>query len=194
MLQQVIMLIIVICSIFGVATAQQKTVPMPYDDADAYEIYSTLIPSEWPVKEAHAKKLVIQSETASYEMCLVPDKEFEPLIGPAISAFKQLNEKPALLQRKFADNISYKLVTSADINSAFDKTYSWEKFYKLYPDSAGYTMISQVGFNGNKTVAIAYIGHSCGGLCGGGSFHVLQKKDGKWIPLEWKGISCAWAS
>ena len=54
--------------------------------------------------------------------------------------------------------------------------------------------LSAVGFNVNKTVAVVYMGHYCGALCGGGGFHVLKKKDGKWVALDWKGSSCAWAS
>lgn len=179
---------------FGGAVAQQKTALTKYEDADAYEIYSMLLPLEWTTTAAHAKTLVIQTETVDYEMCLQPEKEYTQLLSPAITAFEKLNKQPTLLQRKFADSISYRLVTSADIKATFDETYSWEKFYKLYPSSGGYTQISQIGFNADKTIAIAYIGHSCGGLCGGGGFHVLQKKEDKWSPLEWKGSRCYWAS
>lgn len=69
----------------------------------------------------------------------------------------------------------------------------WKTFYDRYPDSGGWIELSAVGFNTEKTVAVVYIGHNCGVLCGGGHFHVLQKREGKWQPLKWKGSSCAWA-
>jgi hypothetical protein len=53
---------------------------------------------------------------------------------------------------------------------------------------------SAVGFNVDKPIAVVYMGHSCGPLCGGGTFHVLEKSEGKWKPFEWKGSSCAWIS
>jgi hypothetical protein len=46
------------------------TQPKPYDDAEAYEVYSTLLPSSWPWRVAKAKRLVISSESGSYTMCL----------------------------------------------------------------------------------------------------------------------------
>ena len=70
----------------------------------------------------------------------------------------------------------------------------WDKFYRAYRDSAGFVYLSAVGFNADKTVAVVSIGHWCGGLCGEGQYHVLQKKDGRWIPLEWKGDRCSWES
>jgi hypothetical protein len=45
--------------------------------------------------------------------------------------------------------------------------------------AVGWIDISGVGFNDRNTIAVVYIGHHCGSLCGGGKFHVLQKKDGK---------------
>ena len=54
--------------------------------------------------------------------------------------------------------------------------------------------MSAVGFNVDKTLALVYVGHSCGGLCGGGSYHLLKKAGEKWVESPWKGVSCSWAS
>jgi len=70
----------------------------------------------------------------------------------------------------------------------------WSDFEREHPDSVGWIELSAVGFNHDKTVAIVYIGHHCGRLCGGGGFRVLRKAEGKWKGLTWKGGSCAWAS
>jgi hypothetical protein len=134
--------------------------------------------------------LVIRTETRGYEMCLRPEKESEIIIGAAISSYVKLNEGAWPLQRKFNINMPYELLTTDGIRSVG----GWEDFYKRYPDSGGWIELSAVGFNADKTVAVVYIGHHCGGLCGGGMFHVLEKKEGKWIPLEWRGERCAWAS
>ena len=165
----------------------------PYEHQEAYEVYSTILPLEWPLRDAHAQRLIIQNETKGYEMCLRPEKEWEERIGPAISDYVRSNAKPSLLQPRLKVAVPYRLIAADELRSTI-QTAGWEGFYQHYPDSGGWIELSAVGFNGNKTVAVVYMGHHCGPLCGGGGFHVLEKKDGKWVALDWKGSSCAWAS
>jgi hypothetical protein len=164
-----------------------------YEDPDAYEVYSAILPSEWPLKAAHAKRLIIQTETKHFEMCLQPEKEWQEKVGPAISDYVRANAKPSLLQPKIEVEVPYQLIVAEELKSAIQKG-DWEGFYQSYPDSGGWLELSAVGFNAEKTVAVVYMGHHCGSLCGGGGFHVLEKKDGKWIALDWRGSSCGWAS
>ena len=162
--------------------------PKPYEDAEAYEVYGAIL-RPWQV--AKAKSLVIRSETKGYKMCLRPDGESEKIIGQAISQYVKLNEKNWLLKRGLSIKKPYVLAPFDKLRSAL-KPGSGENFYKQYPNSSGWIELSAVGFNADKTVAVVYMGHHCGGLCGSGGFHVLQKKDGKWAPLTWKGSSCSW--
>ena len=164
-----------------------------YEDQEAYEIYSAILPSEWPLRVAHAKNLIIQTETKGYEMCLRPDENWEEKVGPAISDYVRLNAKPSLLQRKINIEVPYQLIAVDELSSAIQKV-GWEGFHQQYKHSGGWVELSAVGFNKDKTVAVVYMGHHCGNLCGGGGFHVLEKKAGRWVPLDWKGSSCAWAS
>lgn len=39
-----------------------------------------------------------------------------------------------------------------------------------------------------------YLNYRHGRLCGGDTSQILEKKDGVWKNLPWKGTSCAWAS
>jgi hypothetical protein len=191
------LLIIAILSLFTQkAPATKGDVPKPYLDREAYEIYSTILPSEWPWREANAKVLVIRRETKDYDMCLRPDKESEAIVGPAIADYVKKNESPQLLQQMFSIEKPYQLIAADDLDSLFKNSVGggWEEFYRLYPNSGGYIEFSAVGFNKDRTVAVVYMGHGCGGLCGGGEFHVLEKKEGEWIPLEWKGNRCVWDS
>ena len=165
----------------------------PYKDQEAYDVYSAIIPLEWPLRDAHAKGLIIQSETQGYEMCLRPQDEWQEKIGPAISDYVRLNAKPSLLQPRIKVEVPYRLIIADELGFAI-QTAGWEGFYQRYPDSGGWMELSAVGFNASKTVAVVYMGHHCGPLCGGGGFHVLEKKDGKWVALDWNGSSCAWAS
>ena len=165
----------------------------PYEDQEAYEVYSAILPLESPLRNAHAKRLIIQNETKGFEMCLRPEEEWQEKIGPAISDYVRSNAKPSLLQPRIQVGVPYHLIAADELTTAIQAA-GWEGFYQRYPDSGGWMELSAVGFNVNKTVAVVYIGHHCGPLCGGGGFHVLEKKDGKWVAIDWKGSSCAWAS
>jgi len=72
-----------------------------YDDADAYEVYASILPSEWPLRVSHAKQLVILSETKSFQMCLKPANEIEAKVGPAISNYLELNKRSGCFSRNF---------------------------------------------------------------------------------------------
>ena len=182
----------VILLLLVVSSLPNQTTSSAYDDADAYEVYAAILPSEWPLRVAHAKQLVIRRETRSFQMCLKPDTEIQARFGPAIADYIRQNEKKWLLQPRFSFASPYQF-----FEGSFDavlKQGGWDEYYRRYPESGGLIELSAVGFNVDKTVAVVYMGHSCGPLCGGGTFHVLEKVDGKWKPFEWKGSSCAWAS
>jgi hypothetical protein len=194
MLQQIVFLFMMSVLLPQSAAVTKDESTAPYDDADAYEVYSAILPSEWRQRGAKPKTLVILNDTRNYKMCLVPEKESAELIGPAISDYVKQNEKPWLLQeQKFKLVTSPKMISSGELKSLIERS-KWAGFYRQYEDSDGYVELSAVGFNADKTVAVVYMGHSCGQLCGGGAFHVLQKQDGKWTPLEWHGESCEWAA
>lgn len=174
------MLLLIIPLLFPSSPLLQKDtakidLPPLYKDSEAYEVYSAILPLEWPWRGANAKSLVIRDETTSYEMCLRPEAEREDLIGPAISAYVKLNKQKWRLTHEFPIKKMYSLITSDELESA-RKEGGWENFYKRYPDSGGYIAVSAVGFNADKTVAVVYAAHYCGNSCGGGQFHVLHKK------------------
>jgi hypothetical protein len=193
-MRRIILLFIISLLLFPSTSLSQDNQPAPYKDSIAYEIYSTILLSEWAVRVAKAKTLVIRTETdAKFQMCLKPDDESKKIIGSAISNYLEVNKKTWLIQEKLTVEIPYKIVSSEAIKSTFEKN-NWEEFYKRYPQSGGYIELSAIGFNEDKNVAVVYVAHSCGLLCGGGDYHVLQKKDGKWVPLSWRGSSCSWRS
>jgi hypothetical protein len=188
------LLLLIFSSLFSQsAPVRPDDSPKPYEDGEAYAVYAAILPSEWPWRVANAKRLVIRTETENYKMCLQPEKDWERVVGPAISDYQKRNEKPWLLQPNFDIALPYQLVSADELKSAMAQG-SWQGFYKQYPESGGFISLSAVGFNADRTVAVVYMGHHCGGLCGGGEFHVLQKKDGKWVPLDWKGTRCIWES
>jgi hypothetical protein len=90
----------------------------------------------------------------------------------------------------------------AQSGATSQKPYNDAEAYKLYESllptdwtvTAAHTQLSPVAFHAAQTLAVVYMGHSCGSLCGGGTFHLLKKKDGVWKNLHWNGTSRAWAS
>jgi hypothetical protein len=172
----------------------EKQDPQPYSIAEAYEVYSTILPDDW--NKSQSTKLVIAQETRSYGMCLAPDNEqSKKTVDPAIADYVAQNKKAWLLQWDLQIAMPYQLVPHATLDAFFQKGGTgWAGVQKTYPQSSGWIEVSAIGFDPDKTVAVVYEGHHCGVLCGGGRFYTLQKKDGKWLPLDWSGTSCAWAS
>lgn len=122
------------------------------------------------------------------EDCLTPEASRE--FKDAIEDYKR-HKEPMLLVGQFAIDKPYELV-KRDALSALMKNNNWDVFYKRYPDSGGIIMMSAVGFNRDRTLAILYTWSTCNNLCGRGSFALLKKLNGKWRPVS--GVRCLVAS
>jgi len=145
--------------------------------------------------------LVLHAQTNLYSQTLLSynDAEayqVEALLQPVFDSFVTLSKTIWLLQPNFKLSIPYELASGEDLQAFFKPVGTgWEGLAKRYPDSAhSYIVLSPVAFNADKTIAVVNMGHSCGNLCGGGTFYVLEKKDGIWKSMRWRGTSCAWAS
>src|SRR3569832_467674 len=103
----------------------------PYEDQEAYEVYSAILPLEWPLRDAHAETLIIQNETKGFEMCLRPEMEWEEKIGPAIFKYVRSNAKSSLLQPRIKVGVPYQLIIAEELRSAI-QTAGWEAFYQRY--------------------------------------------------------------
>lgn len=175
--------------VFAIPQDTTRSDVATYDDAEAYRVYSTILPEEFPWRQANVKTLVIRRETAPHAMCIEPNKESKKIVGAAIADYKKKNEKKWLLGKQFDIAKPYEMISGDEIDTVF-KT-GWTTFYQRHPGSDGWIELSAVGFNTSKTVAVVYTGQFCGSLCsGGGSFHILQKVSGKWIPFLKGGDLC----
>jgi hypothetical protein len=63
----------------------------------------------------------------------------------------------------------------------FSNASGWRDFTQKYPNAAGFTIVSAIGFNHSHSEALVYVGNSCGMLCGTGYVLRLEKKKDKWI-------------
>jgi hypothetical protein len=169
------------------------------EERDSYEIYAILLrtemPSQWNIRE-----WAIKQETQTYPNfgamrsigeCLQPQKDQESIYRPLIDDYVAKNKGKLVLERKF-DLPQYALVGPVDLKAIEQRSRVADGF----PFNAFVIFhVSAVGFNRDGTRALVYVGHNCGSLCGGGTYHFLVKKDGRWqVDREYGGMSCAWAS
>jgi hypothetical protein len=170
--------------------AQDLSSARPYDIAEAYQIYSLLLPHEESYGFGKGT-LVIQEDTVSHTLetaCFDPNSASR--FKDALADYSYVQKRAWLLQRRFQVEKPYELVSSDTVNLLFKERGAdgWQDFYKRYPDSGGFIILSPVGFNKAKTLAVVYTGSSCGGLCGLWRFHLLEKANGKW--KEVPGVTC----
>jgi hypothetical protein len=136
------------------------------------------MPSSWQMKAWAIKR---ETERGHLPMCVNPPQDQEATYRPVIEDFEQRNKRRFLLQMKF-DLPAYTLVNPTD------KT-ALQNHVPLFD-------VSAVGFNKDHTRALVYVAHYCGGLCGGGTYHLMAKRNGKWEPdREFRGGPfCSWVS
>jgi len=182
--------------------AQQQPVraPDPYRDADAYEIYSLVLSHEWGW---NAARLVIRETTSTDSalegaQCIQLQDEEQNKFHPAIEDFVQVNKSVRTLLPMLNIAKPYDLVSEAELKAFTPSVLhvTEEDVWKQrHPGAEGYLELSSVGFNDNRSPALVYVSHCCGTLCAGGSFYLLEKKDGKWQAAKGTtGMICGWIS
>jgi hypothetical protein len=186
--------------VFSLTAAAQATlavrVPESLLDMDAYQVYAAIIPDEWPVAVAKAKRLVVTNTTITPPSC-PSDSPLETECNDVVSDFERQNATIWRLRELFPLDLPYDVVAHEEIMATFAGSYAasgWESFYREHPDSGGYISMSAVGFNASRTRAMFYLAHSCGDLCGGGTYHFLRKVDGVWRESSLKTSHCTWVS
>ena len=93
--------------------------------------------------------------------------------------FRERNRYQSRFQPSFHMTLPYELVARSEVNAIF-KSGGWPAFYKRFPGSPGLIAFSRVGFSSDGMQAVFYASNSCGGLCGGGLYVVMEKRGGQW--------------
>jgi hypothetical protein len=162
------------------------------EEKDSYAVYSMVLRTEM---EHFAKTTTwaISKETQTFPYngvksfddvreCMNVLQDQESIYLPLIEDYVAKNKTKQVLERKF-DLPQYALIL-------FGRP-------SIGPPLSPIVVldVSAVGFNKDRTRSLVYVGHHCGSLCGGGEYHLLVKKDGKWqVDQEYRGMSCFWAS
>src|SRR5581483_10093465 len=105
------------------------------------------------------------------------------LTRKTLDAFREVNRQQAFLQRFFHSDFDYELVDETQLDSIF-KAGDWFAFYNRFPGSPGIMAFSRVGFNEDGTQALLYASNTCGGLCGGGYYVLMEKHNGRWVIVK----------
>lgn len=163
-----------------------------------YDVASAILTAtfEGTHSDPSVRQLVITSLTDSGESDPPRDGNGRPLTwaeragslradNPSIDQstlddFHKANAHQAKLRRLFHLNIQYQVVDEAWMESEFKIHHGWPAFYARFPNSQGILTISRVGFSKDGRQALVYIKNSCGGLCGGGNYMLMEKRDGRW--------------
>jgi hypothetical protein len=178
------------------------SIPSPpiYDDADAYDVYSAALPMDRWYWDSSKTLLILQTippsewPIGSPRGALQGDLEFQKSFAAIFDSFDKANQKLMVLEHHFSIPKPYRLITKREIETAFRRRApnavddGWEGFRAAFPDCSGYLVLSGVGFNPDKTMALVYVGHSCGGLCAQERYYILRKRDGHWVSYKPKGL------
>ena len=123
---------------------------------------------------------------ASFTASSTPDKK-ELLDSASNETKSDFDAKAKLncdLTRSTELKTSVVFITPAERDELFSKASGWRDFAQKYPNAAGFTIVSAIGFNHSHNEALVYIGNSCGMLCGTGYVVRLEKKKDKWIATK----------
>lgn len=95
------------------------------------------------------------------------------------------------LNSVFSTDVSTDLRLPSGARAVFvnpsDQGTKTSDFEARFPNNLGYFVVSRVGLNLDKTEALLYVDHFCGGLCGGGEYVLLRKVNGGWRVVDHHG-------
>jgi hypothetical protein len=175
----------------------QKAGAKPIDDPEAYAVYASLLPSQWPVSAARAKTLLFQQETATDWECMPTGKPLQTDWKPVVDSFRAENVGIRRVLAGFQLGFSYLVVPAAKIKASFHTVKGDPAGVdRRYPDSGGsFVVVSAVGFDAEKRRAMVYMAWGCGAECGGGTYHLLEKVEGSWRAARLSDVrNCSWRS
>ncbi len=119
-----------------------------------------------------------------------------PLLEEAIGSFafddqvpRRLRQELLLANRKSvampdADIPNVIRVSRAQLDRSFDGGNGWPGFYSAFPQSNGSAALSRAVLSQDRSHALLYASHRCGGVCGAGYLHYLARRDGSWRIID----------
>jgi|SRR5664279_561195 len=183
-----------LCSMLSAHSLPQTSRQDNYADPDGYRILSILLdePSKTTTMWIHSMTIPRNNSLVSdlLHLCGVPDA-----FKSAATDFEKRNRTSFKLMREFTLTPKYELVV---------KPPEWKDPFPV-PGAGGQEMphqpfmedaiivVSAVGFDKNRSHAIAYTAVFCGGECGGGRLHFLKRVNALWVEAK-VTPACEWMS
>jgi hypothetical protein len=174
------------------ATTNQQT-----DVSDEeYAVYSSVLREQF-VSERTQVVVIVNQTTGIPPYSGTPDANYFRRASSAVSQvtiddYLTKNNQTHPLSDRFNTRVRRVLFDNAEFHRLFrDVTKGWEEFYRRFPNSGGFIRFSRVGFNVERTQALVYVEHGCGGTCGAGRYLLLAKREGVW---RIEGAYMAWIS
>jgi len=169
-----------------------------YEDADAYEVYSATLPMDSSYQDSKAVLILQRVPPSEWPIgspreALHGDPEFNKTFAPIFDSFDKANQESRSLEHHFSIPKPYKLLNKDEIDVTFRRRApnalddGWGGFREVFPESRGYIILSGVGFNADRTLALVYVEHRCGGLCAAARYYILEKRKGHWAQYKPKG-------
>jgi hypothetical protein len=155
---------------------------------EEYEIYSTVIKQKYV--QPNTKLLIIEERTFRYDFAVDNEEPWREkrkgvtIDRSAAEDYEAKNSRPWLLNKaSFKLPAKLNLITDLDLKAIFHGHWGeleWIDYYRRYPDSTGFVMLSRIGFNTEHTQGLLYVGSRCGPVCGDINFLLLEKANGTW--------------
>jgi hypothetical protein len=154
---------------------------------EEYEIYSAALKQNYVKPDT--KLMVIEDRTFRYDFGDSEEPWNDKYKGltidrSAIEDYQAKNSRPSLLNKASLKlPVKFNLISDLDLKAIFHGTWGeleWIAYYRRFPDSSGFIMLSRIGFNTEHTQALLYLGSRCGPGCGDIHFLLLEKTNGTW--------------
>ena len=163
-------------------TAFSQNIPMPfqhllttpYEDAEAYKVYSALLP------QSDLPSLIRKDTAVGSKYCLATVRAVDKSAASALDDYEKLNQIGWTLQDKFSLPKLPTLVTTDDLRAMYEEDQRTGREKPGSPHSRPHLVLSAVGFNADKTIAAVWIFYSAGH----GHLAVLRKIDGAWKEVK----------
>jgi hypothetical protein len=105
-----------------------------------------------------------------------------------IESFRLRNQGPHLLP-PLETCAGLRLTSQGAVDAALtpregDRSFGWSSFYDTFPGAKGVIHLSVPGYSARRDVAVVQVSGACGWLCGGGTWWVLRRQNGRWLVVE----------
>ena len=99
-----------------------------------------------------------------------------------LDALRKTNVQKTAIRPSLHTSIRYQIVDSSQLEPMFRKGGGWwPAYYKQFPHTQGLLTFSRVGFSSDGNQAFFHYSNRCEGLCGVGSYVVMEKRANHWV-------------